>query len=99
MAQKPLTKGQVSEKLSQSLDITKKQANEFVDAYADLAAREVKRGGTFVMPGIGKVVLAKRKARMGRNPQTGEPLKIPAKTVLRIRVSKQLKDAVGLRKK
>jgi len=55
---------------------------------------ETKKTGSFTIPGIGKLALAKRKARMGRNPQTGKAIKIPAKTVVRMRVSKVVKEAV-----
>jgi DNA-binding protein HU-beta len=57
-----------------------------------LATKEAKNG--WVLPGFGKLVLANRKARMGRNPQTGEPIKIPAKRVVKLRLAKGLKDAV-----
>ena len=59
-----------------------------------LATKEAKAGGQFVIPGLGKAVKANRKARMGRNPQTGEPIKIPAKTVVKFRLAKAFKDAV-----
>ena len=64
----------------------------FLDELASLAYREAKN--TFTIPGVGKLVLRNRKARMGRNPQTGEPLRIPAKRVVRFRVSKAAKDAI-----
>lgn len=94
MAAKPLTKSQVISQFAETLDVPKKAATEFFDQLATVTAKEVKRAGVFVLPGIGKVVLARRKERMGRNPQTGEPMKIPAKTVLKIRVAKALKDTV-----
>ena len=59
-----------------------------------LAPSETKKAGSFTLPGIGKLVLVKRKARMGRNPATGEPIKIPAKTVVRMRVAKAGKEAI-----
>ena len=66
---------------------------------AALAVSETKKTGSFTLPGIGKLVLVKRKARMGRNPATGEPLKIPAKTVVRMRVAKAAKAAITPPKK
>jgi DNA-binding protein HU-beta len=63
-----------------------------MDDFAALAYKEAKN--VFVVPGIGKLVLANRKARMGRNPQTGEPIKIPAKRVVKFRVAKAAKDAI-----
>jgi len=76
------------------MGVKKADARKFFDDLASLAAKEVSRSGEFVLPGVGKLVLAKRKARMGRNPQTGEPLKIPAKTVLKFRIAKSMKDTV-----
>ncbi len=76
------------------LDLSKKQVAGFLDEIQALAVKEAKKNGAFVIPGIGKVVLSNRKARMGRNPQTGEPIKIAAKRVVRIRAVKVLKDAI-----
>jgi DNA-binding protein HU-beta len=89
---KAMTKSQVTEHLANKVGITKKSAGEFLDHLATLAHKEAKN--TFTMPGIGKLVLVNRKARMGRNPQTGEALKIPAKRVVKFRVAKACKDAV-----
>ena len=69
-------------------------AREFFDELALLAEKELKRSGEFVLPGMVKLVVQKRKARMGRNPATGEPIKILAKTVVKARIAKQLKDTV-----
>jgi DNA-binding protein HU-beta len=74
------------------------QSREFFDELATLCEKELKRSGEFVLPGMVKLVVQKRKARMGRNPATGEPIKIPAKTVVKARIVKQLKDAVLPRK-
>ncbi|MCK4602760.1 MAG: HU family DNA-binding protein [Phycisphaerae bacterium] len=89
---KALTKSQTMTKLAEKLDITKKDAAAFVEALVQLAYKEAKNG--FTLPGLGKLVLRNRKARMGRNPQTGEPIKIPAKRVLKFRVAKAAKDAI-----
>lgn len=79
--------------LADKASLTKKQVSSLLDTLQGLAAREAKKTG-FVMPGFGKLVLVARKARMGRNPQTGEPIKIPAKRVVRFRVAKAMKDAI-----
>jgi DNA-binding protein HU-beta len=88
---KAMSKSQVAAHLSDKFGITKKAGAELLDELARLAAKEAKRG--FTLPGIGKLVVVKRKARMGRNPQTGEAIKIPAKTVLKFRIAKAAKDA------
>jgi DNA-binding protein HU-beta len=89
---KAMTKSQVTEHLAGKAGITKKAAAQILDDLAALAYKEAKN--TFTMPGLGKLVLVNRKARMGRNPQTGEPIKIPAKRVVKFRVAKACKDAV-----
>jgi DNA-binding protein HU-beta len=78
--------------LSQKTGLSKKQIVEVFDETLSLACKEAKNG--FVLPGFGKLVLSNRKARMGRNPQTGEPIKIPAKRVCKFRLTKSLKDSV-----
>ncbi|MEE9138363.1 MAG: HU family DNA-binding protein [candidate division NC10 bacterium] len=93
---KAMTKAQIVGRLADKADITKATSAALLDELASLAAKEAKNG--FTVPGIGKVVLVNRKARMGRNPQTGEPLKIPAKRVVRIRIAKALKDSILGRK-
>ena len=89
---KMMTKAQTVTKLAEKAAVTKKQMSEILDDLCSLACKEAKNG--FVVPGFGKLVLANRKARMGRNPQTGEPIKIPAKRVVKFRIAKSLKDAV-----
>lgn len=79
-------------------EMKRAQAREFFDELAVLAEKELKRSGEFVLPGMVKLVVQKRKARMGRNPATGEAIKIAAKTVVKAKVVKQLKDAVLPRK-
>ena len=78
--------------LATKLDQPKKVAEQFLEEYTQLAYSEAKR--SFTLPGLGKLVVDKRKARMGRNPATGEAIKIPAKTVLKFRIAKAAKDAV-----
>jgi DNA-binding protein HU-beta len=89
---KMMTKSATYAQLAQKTNLTKKQVAELFDATLALAQKEAKNG--FVVPGFGKLVLANRKARMGRNPQTGEPIKIPAKRVCKFRLAKSLKDTV-----
>ena len=69
-------------------------ASGIIDEVAALAVSETKKTGSFTLPGIGKLVLLKRKARMGRNPATSEAIKIPAKTVVKMRVAKAAKEAI-----
>jgi DNA-binding protein HU-beta len=75
-------------------EIKRTQAREFFDELALLAEKELKRSDEFVLPGMVKLVVQKRKARKGRNPATGDTIDIPAKTVLKARIVKQLKDSV-----
>jgi DNA-binding protein HU-beta len=95
---KPLTKGQIvskcAEKFADVDRFTKKAAAAVIDWMPELAIAETKKVGSFIFPGIGKAVLVKRKARVGRNPATGAPINIPAKTVVKIRVAKAFKDAI-----
>jgi len=94
MAAKPMTKSQVNTAMAEKMGMTKKEAAAFIEAFVDLATSQAKKAGAFTIPGIGKLVLSKRKARMGRNPQTGEPIKIPAKKVVKMRLAKACKDAI-----
>lgn len=87
-----MTKAQLVARLSQKTEVSKKQVAQLLDQLADVAYKEAKRG--FTVPGIGKLVVVNRKARMGRNPATGEPIKIPAKRALKFRIAKAAKDAV-----
>ena len=95
MAAKPLSKTKIVSHMAEKIGSPKKTAALFFDELFKLAVKESKGGaGKFVIPGIGRVVKAHRKARMGRNPQTGEAIKIQAKTVVRLRPSKAFKDAI-----
>jgi len=89
---KALTKSQTMTKLSETVDLPKKKVIEVVEALVELAYKQASNG--FTVPGLGKLVKQRRKARMGRNPMTGEAIKIPAKTVLKFRIAKAAKDAV-----
>ena len=93
-AKKPMTKSQIVSHYAGKFEIPKKAAAAVVEEMATLAVAETKKVGSFTFPGIGKSVLSKRKARMGFNPATGEQIKIPAKTVVKIRVAKAFKDAI-----
>lgn len=90
--EKPLTKSQMLTKLAEETDLAKKEVASVVEALVQLAYVQAKVG--FTIPGLGKLVLVRRKARMGRNPATGEAIHIPAKTVLKFRIAKAAKDAV-----
>jgi DNA-binding protein HU-beta len=94
MAKKPLTKSQVASHFAEKFDISKKTAAAFVEEVAALAISETKKSGVFTLPGIGKLVLVRRKARKGFNPATGEQINIPAKTVVKMRVAKACKEAI-----
>jgi len=94
MATKKMTKTQIVAHFAEKFEMPKKQAAAIVDEMANLAARRAKIDGEFTIPGVGKLVKAHRKARMGRNPATGEEIKIKAKTVVKMRLSKTCKDAI-----
>ena len=89
---KALTKSQIADALAKKCELKKKDVVNCLDELASLAYKEAKN--TFTLPGVGKLVLVNRKARMGRNPQTGEPIKIPAKRVVKFRVAKAAKDSI-----
>jgi DNA-binding protein HU-beta len=88
---KAMTKSKIVAALAEKVGISKKQAAAFLEAQAALAYKEAKNGFTF--PGVGKLVVRSYKARMGRNPQTGEAIKIPARRRLKFVVAKAAKDA------
>ena len=89
---KSMTKSSIIAHLAQKTSLSRKQIVDVMDQLLALATKEAKN--IFIVPGFGRLVLANRKARMGRNPQTGEPIKIPAKRVVKFRLAKGLKDAV-----
>ncbi|MCH8941026.1 MAG: HU family DNA-binding protein [Bacteroidetes bacterium] len=92
MASKPMTKGEIIAHLSKRTNTTKKLAGDFLNELTSLTYKEAKK--TFVLPGLGKFKVARRKKRMGRNPATGATMVIPAKNVLKFKVSKTAVDAV-----
>lgn len=91
---KQMTKSQFAAHLAEKFSLSKKGANDILDEIAAVALAQTKKNGSFVIPGIGKLVKAARKARKGRNPATGETIKIPAKTVVKFRVAKAAKDSI-----
>src|ERR1051325_1939744 len=96
---KRMSQAEVVNHISEKFDFKRAQAKEFFTELSELASKEVKKNGEFVLPGFGKLVMAKRAAREGRNPATGETIKIPAKTTLKFRIGKAMKDSAGLAKK
>lgn len=93
MAAKPKTKTQIIAALSEDTGLSKKDVIGVIDSMVQMAYKEAKVG--FTIPGLGKLVVVNRKARDGRNPATGEKIRIPAKKVLKFRIAKAAKDAIG----
>src|ERR1700758_4372898 len=91
---KRMTQTAIVRELAETTGVNNKVAKHFMDSLAELAIRETKKNGVFILPGIGRLVRAERKARTGRNPATGEAIKIPAKKVVKFRVAKSVKDAI-----
>ena len=89
-----MTQSQIVQTLADKCEVTKKQSKMMMDSLAETAIAEVKKNGVFVLPGIGRLVRMDRKARMGRNPATGESIKIAAKKVVKFRVAKAAKDTI-----
>lgn len=94
MAAAKMNQTQLVKELAGAAGVANKQAKEMLGALCVVAVRETKKNGVFVIPGIGRLVRVERKARMGRNPATGEAIKIPAKKVVKFRVAKVVKDAI-----
>ena len=91
---KRMTQSEVINHFAEKTGMKRAQVKEFFEDIANLAAQEVKSNGEFVLPGFGKLVKSERKAREGRNPATGAVIQIPAKTTLKFRVGKAMKDTV-----
>ncbi|MEO6183955.1 MAG: HU family DNA-binding protein [Verrucomicrobiota bacterium] len=89
---KSLSKSQIAAEIAEASGVTKKSATEILELLATMAYKNAK--DTFTLPGIGKLVLVNRKARIGRNPATGATIQIPAKKVVKFRVAKAAKDAI-----
>ena len=94
-----MTKTALVRHMAEKFELSNKTASGFLDHLAEIAIAETRKNGVFVIPGIGRLVKAARKARMGRNPQTGESIKIKAKTVVKFRVAKVVKDVIAPPKK
>jgi DNA-binding protein HU-beta len=93
-----MTKTQLVRYMAEEHELSNKQAAAFLESLAEVAIKETKKNGVFVVPGLGRLVKSSRKARMGRNPQTGTALKVPAKTVVKFRVAKAAKDLIAPKK-
>ena len=91
---KRMSQSEVVNHFAERFELKRAQVKEIFEELSNLASSEVKSNGEFVLPGFGKLVLSERKAREGRNPQTGEAIQIPAKTTLKFRLSKGMKDTV-----
>jgi DNA-binding protein HU-beta len=89
-----MTQSQIIKEMAETCGVNNKVAKQFLETFAEVAVRETKKKGVFILPGIGRLVRQDRKARTGRNPATGESIKIPAKKVVKFRVAKAVKDAI-----
>jgi DNA-binding protein HU-beta len=94
MAQKAMTQTQIVKATAEANEVSSAKARQILTFLSDLAIKEVKKNGLFVVPGLGRLVRVERKARMGRNPATGETIKIAAKKVVKFRIAKSAKDAI-----
>ena len=93
-----MTKTQLVRHLAEKLETNNKTAATFLENLSETAIKETKKNGVFVIPGLGRLVKSNRKARIGRNPQTGEPIKIPAKTTAKFYLAKAVKDSIAPKK-
>ena len=93
-----MTKTALVRSMAEKLETNNKTAAAFLQHLAETAIKETKKNGVFVIPGLGRLVKAERKARMGRNPQTGEPIKIAAKTTAKFYLAKAVKDSIAPKK-
>jgi DNA-binding protein HU-beta len=96
---KRMTQSEVVNHMADKFSMKRADAKAVFDELAALATNEVKENGEFTLPGFGKLVLSERKAREGRNPATGATIQIPAKTTLKFRLGKAIKDSVVPKKK
>jgi len=93
-----MTKTQIVRAMAEKVGINNKQSAAYLETLADTAVKEARKTGIFVVPGLGRLKKVNRKARMGRNPQTGEPIKIAAKTTAKFYLSKAVKDSIAPKK-
>jgi DNA-binding protein HU-beta len=91
---RPMTQAQIISALADSCGLNKTGVKDLLSAMESLAVKETKRSGKFVVPGFGRIVKSDRKARLGRNPATGETIKIPAKKVVKFRMAKSIADQI-----
>jgi DNA-binding protein HU-beta len=91
---KRMTQTAIVRELAETTGVNNKVSKQYMESLAAMAVRETKKNGLFILPGIGRLVRADRKARVGRNPATGEAIKIPAKKVVKFRIAKSVKDAI-----
>jgi DNA-binding protein HU-beta len=91
---KRMTQTQLVRAIAEACEVPNKTAKQALECLAEIAMREVKKNGVFVVPGLGRMVRQERKALIGGNPATGESIKIPAKKVVKFRVAKSFKDAI-----
>lgn len=91
---RPMTQAQIITALADACDLNKTVVKDLLEKMEALAVKETKRSGKFVVPGFGRIVKTDRKARMGRNPATGEAIKIPAKKVVKFRMAKSISDQI-----
>ena len=94
MAQKAMTQTEIVKAMGEACEVPNAKAREMLAFLSDIAVKEVKKNGLFVVPGLGRLVRVERKARMGRNPATGAAIKIAAKKVVKFRIAKSAKDAI-----
>ena len=94
MASTKMTQTQLIAKVAEGAEISKKHAKAAIESMVAAIIGETKKNGVAIVPGIGRLVRVERKARMGRNPSTGETIKIPAKKVVKFRIAKAVKDAI-----
>ena len=93
-----MTKTQLVRHVAEKVGTNNKTAAAFLETLAEIAVKETKKNGLFVLPGLGRLKKVQRKARMGRNPQTGEPIKIAAKTTAKFYLAKAVKDSIAPKK-
>ena len=93
-----MTKTQLVRAMAEKVGINNKQSAAYLQNLSETAIKETKKGGVFVLPGLGRLKKVQRKARMGRNPQTGEPIKIAAKTTAKFYLAKVVKDSIAPKK-
>ena len=89
-----MTQSAMIKELAGATGVSSKVAKSMVESFVGLILKETKKNGVSIVPGLGKLVRVERKARIGRNPATGQEIKIPAKKVVRFRIAKKVKDAI-----